>query len=312
MFRPTQTTPPVHARGIAFECEDFPVHFAPVQEFGWCSVHYVKAGSQQHSISMMRDTHTLLIFDRGSYSDGWRNVDGIRIGQRGILGNGVDVVPAGSKLNAWSGLKCDIGCTLVSVNPQRLETILGEDERAHQFRPASNLSNELLIALASRISAWVALEQYERGSLQTETLLTLLTQELSRVQRGNGTGSAHRGGLAPRVEQQVREFVNESLGANINLETLAGIAGLSRFHFSRAFKASFGLSPHKYVQQERLRRACELMEHTDSSITDIALQVGFASSSELARTFKLLKGFSPRQYRSALPGRIAQDWAATH
>ncbi|WP_218243155.1 helix-turn-helix domain-containing protein [Comamonas fluminis] len=307
MLNPNQITPPAHTGGITFECEDFPVNFSPIQEFGWSSIHYVKPGSQQHSISMVRDTHTLLIFDRGSYSDGWRSVDGLRIGQRGILGTGVDVVPAGSQLNAWSGLKSNIGCTLISVDPQRLDPILGEDERAYQFRPASNLCNELLVAVASRISAWVALDQRERGGLQTETLLTLLAQELSRVQHGSGTGSVHRGGLAPRVERQVREFVNESLSASINLETLASLAGLSRFHFSRAFKASFGLSPHKYVQQERLRRACELMEHSDQSITDIALQVGFASSSELARTFKQLKGFSPRQFRNALSSRTAQD-----
>ena len=307
MLNSNQITPPNLARGITFECEDFPVHFSPIQEFGWSSIHYVKPGSQQHSISMVRDTHTLLIFDRGSYCDGWRSIDGLRLGQRGVLGMGVDVVPAGSKLNAWSGLKSNIGCTLISVDPEQLNPILGQDERPHHFRPGSNFSNELLVAVASRISAWVALDHRERGGLQTETLLTLLAQELSRVQCGSGTGSAYRGGLAPRVEKDVREFVNESLSAAINLETLAGIAGLSRFHFSRAFKASFGLSPHKYVQQERLRRACELMEHSDHSITDIALQVGFASSSELARTFKLLKGFSPRQFRNALPRRMVPD-----
>ena len=303
--RPSPSVP--HARGISFQCEDFPVHFAPVQEFDWCSLHYVKAGSQQHSISMMRDAHTLLIFDRGSYSDGWRNVDGIRFGQRGVIGNGVDIVPAGAKLDAWSGLQCDIGCTLISLNPARVADVLGDDLHARELRPASNQRNELLIALASRVSALAATEEYERGGLQTETLLTLLTQELARVQQSSGTGSVHRGGLSPRVERQVREFVGENLGVTIDLETLASIAGLSRFHFSRAFKVSFGLSPHKYLQQERLRRACELMEHTDSSITDIALQVGFASSSELARTFKLFKGHSPRQYRSALPRRMSQD-----
>ena len=307
MLNPNQIAPSIQERSITFECEEFPVNFSPVQEFGWSSLHYVKAGSQEHSISLSRDAHTLLVFDRGSYCDGWRNIDGVRIGQRGILGTGVDVIPAGAKLSGWSGLNSNIGCTLISVDPSRLEAVLGEDQRAYQFRPAANISNELLVAMASRISAWVSLEQCERDSLQTETMLTLLTQELSRVQNGAGTGSAHRGGLSPRIEKQVREFVNESLGANINLEALAGIAGLSRFHFSRAFKASFGLSPHKYVQQERLRRACELMEHTDQSITDIALQVGFASSSELARTFKLLKGYSPRQFRNALPNRSMQD-----
>ena len=299
---PTSAAAP-HAKGIAFECEVSPVHFSPLVDIDWCSVHHVKAGSQQHFISMMREAHTFLIFDRGSYSDGWRKIDGISHGQRGILGNGVDVVPAGSRLNAWSGLQCDIGCTLVSVNPHKLDKVLGDDPRMHEFQPSSNLRNELMIALASRVAAINAMDPVDRKGLQTETLLMLMLQELTRVQQGVGTGGVHRGGLSPRVERQVREFVVEQLGANIDLETLADLAGLSRFHFSRAFKVSFGLPPHKYVQQERLRRACDLMEETDNSITDIALQVGFASSSELARTFKLFKGHSPRQYRSSLPKR---------
>lgn len=306
MPSPAHTNSAAHARGISFECESFPIHFAPVQAFDWCSVHHVKAGCQQHSIAMMREFHTWLIFDRGSYSDGWRNIDGVRLGQRGILGTGIDVIPAGATLKAWSGLKSDVGCTLISVNPLELEAVLGGDGQVPRFRPASNLGNELLVALASRISSWVAMEHDRGSSLQTETLLMLLAQELARVQEGNFMGGAHRGGLASRAQRLVREFIHEHMDASLDLETLAGIAGLSRFHFSRAFKASFGLSPHKYVQQERLRRACELMEHTDGSITDIALQAGFASSSELARSFKLLKGCSPRQYRSAVLGRAVR------
>ena len=250
---------------------------------------------------MMRDAITLLVFDRGSYSDGWRSIDGTRLGQRGILGTGVDVVPAGSHLKAWSGLRSSVGCSMISIDPSQLDLVFGEDYYRNEFRPASNICNELLLSLTSRISALTALDTAESSTLHTETLLSLLTHELLRVQNAHGTGSAHRGGLAPRTERQVRDFVNENLGTDINMETLAGVAGLSRFHFSRAFKISFGISPHKYLQQERLQKACELMQHTRNSITDIALQAGFTSSSELARTFKAIKGFSPRQYRSALP-----------
>ena len=179
MPHPTQPTPPVQTRDIAFECEGLPLQFTQVQEFDWCSLHHVKAGRQQHSISMMREAHTLLIFDRGSYSDGWRNVDGMRIGQRGILGTGVDVVPAGANLNAWSGLKCDVGCTLVSVNPSRLESVLG-DEHAHQLRPAVNSSNELLVALASRLSAWALLQPHERNSLTLPLFRVALNPRFTR------------------------------------------------------------------------------------------------------------------------------------
>ncbi len=312
MFSNEHTPSQVHAKGIAFECEDFPIHFSPMLQFDWCSVHHVKAGNQEHSISLMRDAVTLLVFDRGNYYDGWRSIDGVRLGQQGIIGTGVDVVPAGAHLRGWSGLRSSIGCTLISIAPAKLSLAFGDELQQHQFRPASNISNELLQSLASRISALSTLNVTESSTLHTETMLSLLTQELLRVQNSHGTGSAHRGGLAPRAERQIRDFVQEHMGSCINMETLANVAGLSRFHFSRAFKISFGISPHKYLQQERLQKACELMEHTDSSITDIALQVGFTSSSELARTFKAIKGFSPRQYRSALSSRAIINLPLSH
>src|SRR5262245_55041840 len=74
-------------------------------------------------------------------------------------------------------------------------------------------------------------------------------------------------GLPPGVLGRVREYVDAHLDKNINLETLARIAGLSLSRFARAFKQSQGVTPHEYLMQCRVRRALELLVGTDMPVS---------------------------------------------
>ena len=105
------------------------------------------------------------------------------------------------------------------------------------------------------------------------------------------------GGLAPRALQRVREYVEEHLSENIELETLADIAGLSKWHFARAFKQSVGTPPHFYLVQRRLERAQELLAETDLPLAQIALKIGFSDQSHFSRRFRTLLGLTPRSFR---------------
>jgi AraC-like DNA-binding protein len=105
------------------------------------------------------------------------------------------------------------------------------------------------------------------------------------------------GGLAPRALQRVREYVEEHLSENIELETLADIAGLSKWHFARAFKQSVGTPPHFYLVQRRLERAQELLAETDLPLAQIALKSGFSDQSHFSRCFRTLLGLTPRSFR---------------
>jgi transcriptional regulator GlxA family with amidase domain len=106
-----------------------------------------------------------------------------------------------------------------------------------------------------------------------------------------------RGGLPPRALRRVREFIETHLEDNISIQTLAAIAGLSKYHFARAFKQSEGITPHGYLVQCRVRRAQDLLAATDLPLSEIALASGFADQSHCARRFREHVGVTPSSYR---------------
>jgi len=109
-----------------------------------------------------------------------------------------------------------------------------------------------------------------------------------------------RGGLSPRTLRRVRDHIDLHLEKTITLEALAAIAGLSMFHFARAFTRSEGATPHSYLVQRRVGRAQQLLTDTDLSLSEIALASGFSDQSHFARRFREHAGVSPRTFRWAM------------
>jgi AraC family transcriptional regulator len=108
---------------------------------------------------------------------------------------------------------------------------------------------------------------------------------------------AYRGGVAPRALTRVHEFVEAHLEENISIHVLAAVAGLSTYHFARAFKRSEGMTPHHYVVQCRIRRTQKLLASTDLPVSEIAGVVGFADQSHCTRRFREHVGITPGRYR---------------
>jgi AraC-like DNA-binding protein len=88
----------------------------------------------------------------------------------------------------------------------------------------------------------------------------------------------------------------------IELEDAAAQAGVSAFHFLRAFSAVLGVTPHQYLLRSRLRHAARLLADEERSVTDIAYDVGFADLSNFVRTFHRAAGVSPLKFRQASRG----------
>src|SRR6476661_11144164 len=100
----------------------------------------------------------------------------------------------------------------------------------------------------------------------------------------------------------------------IDLEQAAGQAGISPFHFLRLFSSVLGVTPHQYLVRSRLRHAARLLADDDTSITDVAYDVGFGDLSNFVRTFHRAAGVSPLRFRQASRGdrKIFQERLALH
>ena len=102
----------------------------------------------------------------------------------------------------------------------------------------------------------------------------------------------------------------------LDVRTVAAVAFLSEAHFSRSFRATFGESPHRYLQRRRVERSMWLLRETDRSVTDVCLDVGFSSLGTFSRTFRDIVGVSPIAYRrgnaptrGAVPTCFTMAWA---
>jgi AraC family transcriptional regulator len=105
------------------------------------------------------------------------------------------------------------------------------------------------------------------------------------------------GGLSPMKLRRAFQRLRSNSGADVSLAALASDAGLSRFHFCRAFKESTGLSPHAWLRQHRLEQAMKTLRDTDESIVSVAAELGYTSQSAFAAAFRRLTGETPSDWR---------------
>jgi AraC family transcriptional regulator len=106
-------------------------------------------------------------------------------------------------------------------------------------------------------------------------------------------------GLAAWQARKVTQHIAENLDRPISNGELADLASLSANHFSRAFKRSFGVSPHGFVIRSRLHRARTLMLLTSLPLSQIALECGFCDQAHMCRTFHRAVGNTPGSWRRA-------------
>ena len=115
---------------------------------------------------------------------------------------------------------------------------------------------------------------------------------------------------AVSVERAIRHM-RANLAEPLELDRLAEIAAVSKFHFVRVFDQVTGTTPHHFLGCLRVQRAKELLLTSDTSITDICMAVGYASLGSFSTTFTSLVGFSPQDFR-AMPKKMdAMQFAKT-
>jgi AraC-like DNA-binding protein len=92
---------------------------------------------------------------------------------------------------------------------------------------------------------------------------------------------------------RARDTMDRAYSQPLDIAAVARVAHISPAHFSRQFRATFGESPHRYLQRRRVERAMELLRETDRPVTEICFDVGFGSLGTFSRTFRAVVGESP-------------------
>jgi AraC family transcriptional regulator len=138
-----------------------------------------------------------------------------------------------------------------------------------------------------------------RQACEVQELRTRKLRAWLALPRSPARKSHLRGGLSPAALRRVQLFVEGNLGRTIHLADLAARAGLSAYHFARAFKTSAGMTPRAFIEHRRVERARQLLQDTARPVAEIAIETGFGTQSRLTTVFRRRTGFTPAAYRRA-------------
>jgi AraC family transcriptional regulator len=130
----------------------------------------------------------------------------------------------------------------------------------------------------------------------------LFAERFVEMRSGEPRSSLRAAARDQRRAVEAALWIDEHAHESVGLEQAAHAVGISPFHFLRLFAKVLGVTPHQYLVRARLRRAARMLADNERSITDIALDAGFADLSNFVRTFRRAAGVSPRGFRKLARG----------
>jgi AraC family transcriptional regulator len=164
------------------------------------------------------------------------------------------------------------------------------------LRPCVNADDPALTRLIFTTAAAVTPAEQQQGLVAIGRYLVATPRRPTpRASQGPA-----RGGIPEARLRRVMQKLLAKLDAPVTLGAMADEAGMSVYHFARAFAATTGWPPHRFLLRQRVHRAVELLGDRNLSVGDIAEGLGFSHHSHLSRTMRRLIGLSPDMLRSRL------------
>jgi AraC-like DNA-binding protein len=103
--------------------------------------------------------------------------------------------------------------------------------------------------------------------------------------------------------RRARDHIDRHYREPLNLDAVARVAGVSKYHFTRTFEVAYGETPIRYLTRRRIERAQDLLRHANLTVTEVCMEVGFASLGSFSSRFTHLVGESPTAYRNRWAAR---------
>lgn len=274
---------------------------------GWKDIHLEVF--QQPEFEITEHQHTMHVIACGlpylmperslTDSSGERWLDGKLIREERNNGD-IAIIPADVPHRCnWSTL---VQFMVLAIEPALLQQV-GQDwvnrDRIELIPQFMTQQDVLIQGIFSALRAEVELGSIG-GCLLTDSLKTALAIHLLRNYCTTSPKlSSYSGGLSQAKLTLVTDYIHEHLQQDLSLKEIAAIAQISQYHFSRLFKQKMGITLHQYILQRRIERAKELLQHSQLSIADVALRVGFCDQSHFTRSFKRIVGMPPKQFLKA-------------
>ena len=160
----------------------------------------------------------------------------------------------------------------------------------------AGIEDDFIRQVGYRISAELE-EETSVGGLLVDSLSSALAAHLVATYSSDQMQERETPAIEAFRMRRVLDYISDNLDADISLSDLSNIACLSRHHFARAFRAALGVPPHRFISEQRLHRAQDLLAHTQCSLADIAFACRFSSQSTFTRAFRRHVGMSPGEFR---------------
>lgn len=208
------------------------------------------------------------------------------------------MAPGGCQVSGWSSLERRANeFTAITFDPEMLVEEFDRTGWRNSAQPLLYFSDPSLASTMKKLRN--AIRDDDAGSVAyAETLGLVAVLELSRLQSRNRLPDVpNQGGLSLAQARMVRDYIADNLHTPLSLSEVANLSGLSRFHFARGFKRTFGISPHAYMMAARIDRAKSLLSNDRLPLAHIADLAGFKRPDRFSAAFRKAVGCSPSRFR---------------
>lgn len=263
---------------------------------GWKGItftHYCHPPYETVEHSLLQ--HSLVITDPKSCFEAERRLDGKL--KHYAHGNGrVDIIPA--LLNHRTNWDREVEFSVIAICPTLLDRATQELRQCEiELIPQCSIDDRVIGQLAIALRAEIQTGCLS-GRLYGEALgMAIAARLISNYATGKPTLKFKPSGLAQSQLAQVIDYIKANLAQDLSISDLATLTGISESHFSRSFKQSVGTSPYRYLMHQRVERAEQLLKRQTTSISDIALDCGFANQTHLTKVFRQMIGMTPKAYQ---------------